>query len=308
MLRVYIPAVLIIFLGRGAVYGQQNGCQKRTIPVAVYSKQPTPPAVLNPNDFQGSYRGQPVHIESITLDDRSHRLILLLDSSRSMLNDDWDVSLEVADDLLDKVPAINRIGMAWFSDKVERRIQPSNDREILKNEVEQLRKSGPLLRKERRKTALWDALGESFKMIDQPELGDAIYVITDGEDNESKATPDDITPRLVAAGVRVFTLEFASRIRTEGETLNAVSLRQVVKDTGGFSLLTPHSASRAVSNQLEGFLSAQYRLIYPFLHLEFVLAKPVDRLRDWDLELADLGTLNKKNLGVIYPAKLASCN
>jgi hypothetical protein len=59
-----------------------------------------------------------------------------------------------------------------------------------------------------RQTALWDAIREAVVMFGPFHPGDAIYVISDVEDNASKAPAQLVRETLLNAGIRLFAFRF----------------------------------------------------------------------------------------------------
>jgi hypothetical protein len=327
MFCLRIAAGLILsFAAAISTFASQNTCLGRSIPVNIFSRDGGPVPPLTTANFEASYRGKAVRINSVTTDQDPRRIVLLLDTSSSVLSDynrDWTLVLDVADDMLARMPQTAEIGLALFSQTLDTTIKPTNDRKILKAELENLRAIRADIEKKDRWTALWDAIRDTVGLFGSPQMGDSIFVITDGEDNKSKTRPEEATQRLLAAGVRLFTLatidRFAGGSPTEIEGREA--LLQIVKATGGFEFIRPRPLPPPFANQqyftvdmfgnrstIRAAMISEYQRILFFYRINVTLPEVVDKSQGWKLALTDSIKSTKKNLRLIYPKRLAPCN
>src|SRR5882762_4694768 len=204
MLYSRVAAVLILgLLGAAPVWTQQDSCQTRTVPVSIMSDDGSPLPDINDAAFEGSYRGKSVRINSVAIDQRPRRVLLLLDTSGSF-TDKLDWAFNVANDTLEHIPLPTEIGLVSFANTVERAVPPTPDRTEIRNEIKSLRSTQ---KQGRGQTALRDAIRDSVKVLDSQQVGDVIFAITDGGDNKSKTEPRELIQILVTAGIRLFVLE-----------------------------------------------------------------------------------------------------
>jgi hypothetical protein len=232
----YARTAVVLVLGCLCVkpaHAQGENCQHRTIPVTVESKGGAPAPDLSSADLQGTYRNKPVHVKLLALEQRLPRMILLLDTSGSM-QQTLNQSLDVAEDLLSKIPPTAEVGLAFFARDFQPIALPTTDREKLKSQLEALRKDSSSFRG---KTALWTSVLQSVKMLGNPQVGDVIYVVSDGGDNASKSKEANVTLTLARAGVRLFAVEFHTgepMVRpAPEEATGQVGMQQIIEDTGG---------------------------------------------------------------------------
>lgn len=300
---------------------QQDVCLHRSIPVNVLTQDGKIVTGLDAASFRGSYRHKPVRILSTTRDEQPRRILMLLDSSGSMTEhrDDWTVVLNIADAVVTHMPPQTPIGLAAFAVKIDRSVELTSNRQKLEQELTELRRGSKLFPKGPRKTALWDAIQSGLAMLGAPQEGDVIYVISDGEDNSSKTNPPVLERTLLSAGVRLFALElydaeFADEIM-EGST-GPQHLVDFVTTTGGLPLILPRNqqaygyalADKSGKPTLLGrSLALQLQQITAFERLEIELPEPIDKPRDWDLKVTNLGEFKARNLTVVYPRKLLPC-
>jgi hypothetical protein len=89
-------------------------------------------------------------------------------------------------------------------------------------------------------TALFDSIDQALSLFPLPQLGDAIYLVTDGGDNKSKTSLNKLKEKLVLQGVRVFVFlvpieGHMSVEETEGQSL----MGDLAEYTGGYLIRVP---------------------------------------------------------------------
>jgi hypothetical protein len=164
-------------------------------------------------------------------------------------------------------------------------------------------------------------------MFDHPRLGDAIYVITDGDDNASNSTSKEVTQILGAVGVRLFAFAIQggeigfSRLQRELELSRSQKLLQTVEDTGGI-FVTYHPVYSGVvpffpdpdlfdksgmPTRLGTLLASQSRQMLNFYRIDIDLPAIVDKPQELKLELVGFGKSQRDALVVSYPHILLPC-
>ena len=140
-----------------------------------------------------------------------HRIIVLLDVSGSMNgkrgSGKWRIAEEAVRDLLQQSQVDVQIAMVTFSDEVHEISDFSQSRAAILNWLQQNPDEPPKLT--RKHTALFDATIEALKLFGDARPGDAIYAITDGNENASDSSARQTQHVLLLSGVRLFTLLFA---------------------------------------------------------------------------------------------------
>src|SRR5208282_1398426 len=184
-----------------------------------------------------------VKILSAQLDDQPHRVVVVLDSSGSMFSPEsqWNLAKSLALDAVTASPARFRAGLIVFNNQIRVRlpIQESTQsaREALNALVPPHRKSD---KSTGGTTALLDALMAATQMFEPPQFGDSIYAITDGSDNHSKATEEEVRAALAKRGIRLFVqiVGVGTGQRTTPEEVSGPhELEELVEDSGGRMLL-----------------------------------------------------------------------
>jgi hypothetical protein len=326
MLRARPTAVLILgCLCVSPACAQQLSCLERTIPVSIASTDNAPLLPLSSGNFKGTYQKRPVRIKSISVSDKPSRVILLLDARGSMQvpKSQRTFAIGIGEDLVAGLPPTTEIGLAFFSANSVRVAIPTNDREKLKAKLEAFRTDPKASPPQPRKTALWDAIIDSFYMFDQPHVGDAIYVITDGFDNSSHSTSKDAAETLGAAGVRLFAFVFRTSGMGPRQTgqLDRSNLFQIIGDTGGifidfrphYSGLVPYFPDPDLFDKsgkpttLGILLAPQARQILIFYRLEIELPETGDKPRELKLDLVGFGKSQREGIVMTYPHILLPC-
>jgi len=231
--------------------------------------------------------------------------------------------VDVAENLLSGMPPASEVGLGFFSKELEPVARPSTDRKTLENQLEDLRSHASPFRKQ---TALWAAILDSLKMFDGPHLGDVIYVITD-DDDKSKVTMEQVAQTLGESGVRLFAFGFhkfgaGSRAVDLSGSLN---MMHITEDTGGraigFNTFYRDDYLAGVPAQDPAFvdksgkptwvgahLQSQYRQMVSFYRVDIDLSEPVDKPREWKLDLVGFHRSQRENLVLKYPHMLLPCH
>lgn len=261
-----------------------------------------------------------MRILSATVDERPRRIAVLLDASGSMLvstKTKWELALQAAGESVVLAPPATALAFVMFAEKVEEKIGFTQGRKAIAEKMVALAPGPKAFGKGSRKTALWDAVLESLTLFDPPRLGDVIYVITDGGDNHSRNKPAAVERALRDAGVRLFAFLFDNgRTLTPEELAGLQGLVDVVRATGGdiVSVVSRGNSSHEVymlskeeRSALGAFLRVAYREMSEFYRLDVELPRPVDKPREWKLDLvAPLGS-KKQDFRFLYQRKLLPC-
>jgi von Willebrand factor type A domain len=320
---------LVLILGYLCVRplcAQQPSCEQRTIPVSISTMDSKPLRPLSSADFKGTYQKKPVRITSVTASQGPTRVVVLLDASGSVQGQKsvWNFAVGVGEDLVTGLPPTTEIGLAFFSTTSVRVATPTKEREKLKAELEALRTNPKALPPKPRRTALWDAVIDSFYMFDHPSVGDAIYVITDGLDNSSSNSSKDAAQTLGAVGVRLFALVMQGTTRPSPRPEELSSSRdflQTVENTGGIFVIyraeysglipffpEPDLFDKSGKPTTLGMLMApQARQMLIFYRLDIDLPEAVDKPRELKLDLMGFDKSQREAMVLTYPHILQPC-
>lgn len=308
-------------LARTSLAGD-NGCLERTVPVNVLAKDGKPVLGLRTANFRGMFRGKPVEIVSAAYDTGPRRVVVVLDSSGSML-EKWEVELTVARTLVSSAPPQDSFALFTFATRGEDRVDFSRGRRAVTDELVKLETKNWDLRKgTSRRTALYDALEAALDLLQPAQVGDSICLISDGGENASRTRLPGLKSRLLASGVRLFALATDEPVVFGSVEIPAGPevLRELVETTGGDSRmfgsnklpsssytrkpLQLTSADRRIFSDVALALGGE---ISQFYRLELKLPQTVDKPRGWSLKVVETGVSRKQDFRVVYPHELAPC-
>jgi len=309
--------VLVLAAGVIAVrplHGQGDSCLHRTVPVNVLTAKGETVTGLTPENFKASFHRKAVKIVSVTQDEAPRRVMIVLDSSRSMMSQrhEWQGYVKVARYLTERLPLGSAIGLTVFTEKIERSIPLTNDRAKVQDELMKLESGTEVFKG---KTALWDAVDAASAEFVAPQEGDAIYAVTDGGDNSSKTDFAKLRANLLQKRIRIFT--FSRRLDTPGPTHELyegpMALEGLAESTGGYAVnfnpnpvgSLPELRDKSGKPTAEGaLLLIQFSEIFGFNRVEIELPERFDKIQAWSLAIAGPST---HNLIIVYPRKLAGC-
>jgi hypothetical protein len=287
---------------------------RRTAPVTVTDLRGKPILRLAAGDFVGHLRGTPIAVLSANTDTNVPRIALLLDASGSVLDspESWGPALTIAHDLVDRLAPGSPLAFFVFASQVDKMVDFTPERGPVLQQIDELQAGRKVLTKGFRRTSLWDTVVEAFKSFGSPQVGDAIYAITDGGDNGSKADLGNVEKALLSAGVRFFAIlppPHRGFVPPE-EQYGPTTLNELAQATGGFLMKSykgPFGGPLG-PDQLGLELDLLYTWTFHFYRLELEVMQPVNKAGDWRLEVVDpTHRATGRNFVLGYPHKIATC-
>lgn len=308
---------LSLLLAAAASVGQSK-CLERTIPVSVSSHDGTAAPELTATNLEGTYRGKPVAIKEVELEEKPPRVILLVDNSGSM-ESRHDAEIDAAERLLSKLPSNINVGLAFFANEIVPVALPTTDRPALSRQLEALRKNRPSFKG---KTALWSSVLQSVKMLGAPIVGDSIYLISDGGDNRSNTREESVEQALRDAGVRLFVLLLQPNPGAARGVLEDISgpasVRLVSQSTGGIVVSTVYvgfaddetlsfAGKDGKVTRFGQAFDEQVVQIFRFYRVEFSLPEAPKMTKDLKLDVIGFDKTTRGKLEFNYPATVLPC-
>jgi hypothetical protein len=220
--------------------------------------------------------------------------------------------LTIARDLVDRLAPGPPLGFFVFANQVDKMVDFTPKREPVLQQIDELRAGRKVLSKGFRRTSLWDTVVEAFKSFGTPRVGDAIYAITDGGDNASDADLAKVEKTLLSGGVRFFAIltpPHRGPVSPE-EQYGPTRLNELTQATGGFMMNSykgPFGGPLG-SDQLGVELDLLYSWTLHFYRLELQPMQPIDKARDWRLEIVDPTHGSRGTFVLGYPHKIAGCS
>ncbi len=193
------------------------------VPVSVFDTNGQVLSNLTREQFILLDENEPRPIENFLLDETAIHVILLLDVSSS-LREELDEIQEAALQFAQSFSREDRIAIVSFSDQLELLQDWTNN-------IKELRKSLKHLERGYR-TALYDALVSTVReRLVQVSGKKVIILLTDGLDNESRSTFDDVMNLLIESGISLYIVSRTRLVQPKIEQNERVDfLNQVMKN------------------------------------------------------------------------------
>lgn len=316
-LRKILPLLLLLLAVCRLVAQSTDNCLHRTMTVNVRDSNGNLVPDLPTTAFHGKLRGKPVTVRSEQVEIGPRRLVMLLDASGSITGSEytWKIAQLVAGDIISSASRPNQVALVVFAAQVLDVTNFTSARMQVLEKLRQLEDGSKAAPKGKRRTALFDTLTYAADLFGSPMPGDVIYAITDGGDNISHKTEEDVQTRLLSKGVRFFAFYMTeNNFPTEEERLGPRVLHSLAALTGGAVLDIPNSSLSPLydlSPKGRERMAAQLRYLYDlmvsFYQLEIELPAPVDKQRHWDLEVVDKHGKTRKGVSLFYPQELMPC-
>ena len=274
-------AILLLF---PSLLCAQAPCPEQTVAVTVLGENGEAVEGLDTSSFQGTFHQKPVRIVSVIHDEQSRRILLLLDVSGSMTEQfKWEFAIDHASDFVKNVDPRASLSFVTFKSTIEERMDFTADRTSILARLDQLR-AGPRGNTNitNMKTSLRDALVQAVMML-EPTSRDAIYVITDGGDNKSKANWDNVRRTVLARKFRLFVLLLNDTGFVGQQAEGTQEFLNLARESGGTVLTVPRYNGTNNSMHLAYFYaSSRLAHLFPVLYRQmtefYILGLDLSRL------------------------------
>ena len=280
-----------------------DGCLSPAIVVDVWDQQGKAVQGLQPNSFHVRAGDETVTVKSAQ-PGAGHRVVLLVDISGSINKSEhtWEIARVVAGNLLVAAPSTLRVALVLFPDRIIDTIgfdRPATDI------VERLAK----MENGKGSTAILDSLDYSIKLLQPAEVGDVIYIISDGGENSSKVHRSDVESKLVGHGIRLFAfiLQPKAPFTNPEEAAEPSLLSELAQVTGGMVVDEDSAAALDARPKLSAILQRGYVQMAHFYDLELSLPKRWVKKQRLRLDIVDQDGKKRKDVNVSYPQYLLPC-
>jgi hypothetical protein len=294
---------------------QQSGdCQSTNLIVGVRDVRGSFIPGLDTAAFRAELSHHAVKISSSSRQHSSPRLIVLIDVSGSMSHPGkWKIASAVANELVSDAPADAQIGFAMFADDVREAVPFTSERGIV---IEKVRQLPSLAQAERKgKSAIRDSIARTVDLFQKPEPGDAIYVITDGEDNASRTDLKKTRGILTARGVRLFVFLMRSKLLDADDRVHVNDFEGLAPQVGG--MVIRYEAQDGFPEEWYDGARSQELLtsstkiidqeIWNYYLLRMQLPSTFSKEQKWNLELLDRNGRKRKDAELAYPREFLPC-
>jgi len=312
--KLVLHVVVLSGIASSLTRQQPDPCQQRRVVVSVRDGDGQPLRGLSPANFRGSMHGRPLRITSVETGPPARRIVVLLDSSGSMTfpSEKWRLARLLAGDVVVHAAAPTQLALVSFSGEVREVEDFSVSRSALLDKVRKIddpKQLGGL-------TGIADAIAKALDLLSPAQLGDSIYLITDGADNHSKHKLRQVRDALTTSGTRLFAFLLLDPM-AGGNGPDAQDFRTLANESGGavakFGVRYPvigtpqwdiHPRTRAAIS-----LGAEvlYRQMENTYRLELELPSVLSKVQKWKLDIVDTQGRKQKEVDVIYPHELFPC-
>ena len=182
--------------------------------------------------------------------------MLVIDISGSMdKNDKISAAQNAAKAYVDQMRPGDQAGLITYDTHVYNVQQITSDKAALTSAIDGLKTGSD--------TAMYDALVEAEKALANISGRKAIIVLSDGLDNQSRSTADDVINGVSESGVTISSIGFGD-VATTGQTgLNEAALKSLADQTGGaYGFTTASDALQSLYEQQGRVLQSEYQFTY----------------------------------------------
>ena len=204
--------------------------------------------LMQPVDIQGGGEVGEEHIPVTTM--------LVMDISGSMdKNDKIGAAKEAAKSYVSQMQPTDQAGLIAYDTQVYT-IQPlTSDIAALNSAIDGLQTGSD--------TAMYNALIEAETALEGVTGRKTIIVLTDGLDNKSQSTAEDVIASISESGLTISAIGFGD-VATTGQTgLNEVALKSLAEQTGGiYGFVTDADALKGLYQQQSRVLQSEHQITY----------------------------------------------
>jgi VWFA-related protein len=218
------------------------------------------PVGIDPKTIQISENGQPMQPVDIRGGGEGQAqpltTMLVLDISGSMeKNNKFAAAKEAAKTYVSQMRPGDQAGLITFDTQV-RYVQPvTTDIAALTQTIEGLRTGSD--------TAMFNALIEAEKALESVPGRKAIIVLTDGLDNQSHSTADDVITAIGPSGLTISTIGFGDASTASQAGLDEAALKSLAEKSGGlYSYAADSESLSALYQQYGRSLQSEYAITY----------------------------------------------
>jgi len=294
---------------------QQSVCGTRTVSVNVDGPDGQFVSNLTAANLHATLAGQALSISSVTINPSLRRIIFIIHTSGSMSNTATiRASLSLTADMVNRLPADVEFALVTFNDDSHLNQPFTRNRAALGAALHRMDDANYW----RGSSAVFDAVNFGIQELPNPSESDAIVLISNGNDNASRADLKGTIESITHSRIRVFTVGVATldQMRTVLSRKGQRNLDELATASGGesFSFASPDSVNDPQGLHMEFVSGMDIMKISEnadsILHemasgyrLEISLPVPIMKPTEWNLEVID-----GEKVRIRYPKKLFPCS
>lgn len=311
----------------------------RSVPLTGVTEKGQILAGLQAQSFRVKYGTAAV--KGMTLDAAPRRIVLLLDMSGSMLNEEpknskWQNARQMAKAFLVHLPASDWVSLCLFATNEKEIVPFTHNLNSIQKAIDNLPDpdSKPVERIYGRMTYFGDAIAAILAADHEPAtFGDSIVVFSDGEfGSEGKVEMGKLLRPLLARGMRVFlvaadpqltisrglavghTSVFSSLLFDGGPDSRELAESEQLEYSAEFALATGGVAIEAEPlgpysdafnpDSVDRMMAETAQLVQNTYQVELSFENPLQKKRKIDLELVDTRGKPNRKIMLLYPRSL----
>ena len=290
-------------------------CKEGTTIVNVLDRHGLPLKGFTPSNFKVTSHGQEIAVLRAAFSNGAHRAVVLLDTSGSMSGetsrDEWKIARAAALEFVNSVAPGTQLSLATFAGDLQERTRLSGDPRAIRQwlDADPDRGSRP-----KGHTALFEAVLGALKGLDPVQPGDAIFVVTDGEDNASRKDAAVEIQRSLQS-VRLYAFVLYDELHGEEEDIGRDKFFEMVKSSGGFATGIEEARTGSFSHfvyddRARAMIKASAQTITAQLSNYYLLSLDLENhpgSTDLKVEAIDASGRTRKDVTVTYPRKVTAC-
>lgn len=184
--------------------------------------------------------------------DQPISIALLLDASASMTYSMKDAVKAATTFVQRTLKAGDRCTVYAVRDVPRRQIELTGDKEAVVRAIRDIQPAGH--------TALYDAINTAVRDLEAEKKRRAIVILTDGADNDSLDTWEDVEQATRAAGIPIYFLAYENIEPTAPQDYDRMQF--LATQTGGFVTLANRENLESKYEEIEKDLRAQFSIVY----------------------------------------------
>lgn len=160
---------------------------------------------LGRNDFEVQLNGAPAILQNLSVDEGPKRIAPILDASRNVPEDEWNLEAEMAASFVEYARPADRFVLQYLGvdGGTASLLSPRETDEPLR----EVTFSRPVPTDPGEK--VYDAVLEAANHLDPPRFGDAVFLFGHAEDSGSKTTPDQLRELFLESNLRFYGVSFS---------------------------------------------------------------------------------------------------
>lgn len=281
------------------------------IPVVVADSNNGLVSDLMPADFAVRFGGKPEIVSSASVDRGPKRIVVILDASGNIPNDEWNLETQAAEQFVRHARPDDQLALlvVGVDDKAELPLLSSGE---VAGDIEKLAQS-------QSPETVYDALSTAENRLNPPQFGDAIILFGHHLDFGSKTSFDSIRELLLRNKTRFYGMSFADRLAKlpPGFDLNKAlpkgfglsKLESLSAETGYFFSFHAVRDLNHPGQMLlfENFLANLYARIAEPYRLKIAATEMKDET-EVNVSAADMEARKIHQSGIHYPHVLLRCD